>query len=420
MNGADETGRLARALLWALALCVLSAVAWACLGEVDVVAVAPGRVVAVGHTKTVQAPEAAVVRAIRVADGDAVRAGQVLVELDATAPRAELARLADERLQLAADTARLRALLAAAHDVHDAPAPPRDESVRRRYARERREYLAALAGLDAERREAGSAVAASAARVAELAGGLPLVTEEAEAHRQLMNRGVVPRVHWLAVERERIAVAQRLAAARAERDGHAARSQALAARRARLVAEYGARWTAELAAAGLRLAAVDEAAAKAARRLELATVVAPVAGRVQQLALHGAGAVVAAAQPLLRVVPDAAAVEIEVLVANRDIGFVREGQRVAVKVDTFDFTRYGTLTGRVASLSRDAVDDERHGPSFAARVALEADALDADGQRLTLGPGMLVSAEFALGRRRIVEFLLSPLVRRGLESGREP
>lgn len=416
MNGADDTGRPARALLWALALCVFSALAWACIGEVDVVAVAPGRVVAVGHTKTVQAPEAAVVRAIRVADGDAVRAGQVLVELDATAPRAELARLADERLQLAADAARLRALLAASRDV---PAPPRDESVRRRYARERREYLAALAGLDAERREAASAVVASAARVAELAAGLPLVTEEAEAHRQLMDRGVVPRVHWLAVERERIAVAQRLAAARAERDGHAAHSQVLAARRARLVAEYGARWAAELAATGLRLAAVDEASAKAARRLQLATVVAPVAGRVQQLALHGAGAVVAAAQPLLRVVPDAAAVEIEVLVANRDIGFVREGQRVAVKVDTFDFTRYGTLTGRVASLSRDAVDDERRGLSFAARVALEADALDADGQRLTLGPGMLVSAEFALGRRRIVEFLLSPLVRRGLESGRE-
>jgi hemolysin D len=416
MNDVDDTGRPARALLWALALCVLSAVAWACLGEVDVVAVAPGRVVAVGHTKTVQAPEAAVVRVIRVADGDAVRAGQVLVELDATAPRAELARLADERLQLAADAARLRALLAAAHD---GPAPPLDDSVRRRYARERREYLAALAGLDAERREAGSAVAASAARVAELAAGLPLVTEEAEAHRQLMDRGVVPRVHWLAVERERIAIVQRLAAARAERDGHAARRHALAARRARLVAEYGARWAAELAATGLRLAAVDEAAAKAARRLELATVVAPVAGRVQQLALHGAGAVVAAAQPLMRVVPDAAAVEIEALVANRDIGFVREGQRVAVKVDTFDFTRYGTLSGRVASLSRDAVDDERLGPSFAARVALEADALDADGQRLVLGPGMLVSAEFALGRRRVVEFLLSPLVRRGLESGRE-
>lgn len=419
MRPIEDRPRPARALLWALVLCVAVAIAWAWLGEVDVVAVAPGRVIAVGHTKTVQAPEAAVVTTIRVADGDAVASGEVLVELDAAEPRAEHVRQLAEIARLDADAARLGALLAMANGGEAASPPALPAAARRRLAEERREYRAAFEALDAERRDVDAAVTAGAAHLAELTRSLPLVNEEAEAHRTLMSRGVVPRVRWLAVERERIAHESRLAAARAEQAGRRARRRALAARRARLAAEYGARWAGELAGVQAARAAAREAATKAARRIELATVRAPVAGRVQQLAVHTEGGVVAAGQPLLRLVPAASAIEIEVQVANRDIGFVREGQRVAVKVDTFDFIRYGVLDGRVLGISRDAVDDPRLGPYFPARVVLDADALLIDGQRLAAGPGMQVVAEFALGRRRVIDFLLGPIARRARESGRE-
>ncbi len=234
-----------------------------------------------------------------------------------------------------------------------------------------------------------------------------------------MGRGVVPRVRWLAVERERITVRQQLAAQREERVAQAANIDALQERRRLLAAQYAARWTAELAEVETRLAGLREEAAKAVRRVELATLSAPIAGRVQQLAVHTEGGVVTAAQPLLRIVPDDAMLEVEARVLNRDIGFVREGQHAVIKVDAYDFTRYGTLGGRLASLAREAVADEALGPCYLAHIVLDSPLLTVDGRRVRLSPGMQVTAEFKFGRRRVIEFLLSPLVRYREESARE-
>jgi hemolysin D len=411
----------ARLLLWALALGVTAALAWACIGRVDVVGIAPGQVVVVGRTKTVQAPEHAVVAAIRVGEGQRVDAGQVLVEFDDTAASADGARLAAEVASLASDRVRLRGLVALAGGRRDAPGTGDALSghSRGRYAQQRLEYRAALAGIDAELRAARASRASLDARIAQLAATLPLVAEEAEAHRQLMGRGVVPRVRWLAIERERITVRQQLAAQRAERAAQAAHIDTLRERRRLLAAQYATRWAAELAGVETRLAGAREEAAKAARRIALSTLVAPIAGRVQQLAMHTEGGVVTAAQPLLRIVPDDAVVEVEARVLNRDIGFVREGQRVVVKVDSFNFTRYGTLGGRLARLSRDAVADEALGPCYLAHIALDSPLLTVDGSKVGLSPGMQVTAEFRLGRRRVIDFLLSPLVRYRAEAARE-
>ncbi len=408
----------ARLLLWTLVLGVVAALAWACVGKVDVVSVAPGRVVVVGRTKTVQAPAHAVIAAIRVEEGQRVEAGQVLVEFDRTAASADRARLAAELAALASDRLRLRDLVALAQGRDERPGA--GGAARGRYAQQRREYLAALAGVAAELRAARATRASLDARIEQLAATLPLVAEEAEAHRQLVGRGVVPRVRWLAVERERITVRQQLAAQREERAAQAAHLETLRARRRQLDAQYAARWATELAEVETRLASLREEAAKAAHRLELSTLVAPIAGRVQQLAIHTAGGVVTAAEALLRIVPDDAAIEVEARVLNRDVGFVREGQLAVVKVDAFNFTRYGTLAGRLVRLSRDAMADEALGPCYLAHVALDSPWLRVEGRTRSLAPGMQVSVEFRLGRRRVIDFLLSPLVRYREESAREP
>jgi len=372
----------------------------------------------VGRTKTVQAPTHAVVASIHVEEGQRVHAGQTLLEFDRTLARADAAQLAAQRAALESDRVRLRDLLALARGGDERSVA--DGEPHGRYAEQRREYRAALAGIAAELRAAHATRASLDARIEQLAGTLPLVAEEAEAHRRLMGRGVVPRVRWLAVERERITVRQQLAAQREERAAQAAHIGTLRERQRLLAAQYATRWATELAEVDTRLAGVREEAAKAAHRLEQSTLVAPVAGRVQQLAVHTAGGVVTAAQPLLRIVPDDAAIEVEARVLNRDIGFVREGQSAVVKVDAFNFTRYGTLAGRLVRLSRDAVVDEALGPCYLAHIALDRPVLAFDGRTFSLAPGMQVSVEFRLGRRRVIDFLLSPLVRYREESAREP
>lgn len=145
----------------------------------------------------------------------------------------------------------------------------------------------------------------------------------------------------------------------------------------------------------------------------------PVNGVVQQLAVHTTGGVVTAAQPLLAVVPDDGAIEVEARLANRDSGFVQAGQAAVVKVETFAFTRYGTLPGEVVSVSRDAVPDEQQGWVYSVRIRLHHTQMEVDGRRVTLSPGMAVSAEVLTGTRRVISYFLSPLMQHAQESLRE-
>ena len=169
---------------------------------------------------------------------------------------------------------------------------------------------------------------------------------------------------------------------------------------------------------------------------------APVDGTVQQLAVHTVGGVVTPAQALIVVVPADSRLEIEAMVSNRDIGFVKAGQSAEIKVDTFNYTRYGLLRGKVESLSADAVTRDKredksnapHGldkdaaaandsgsrePVYSARVSLEKTTMIIDDKPIDLSPGMAVTVEIKTGSRRIIRFLLSPLLRYGHESLRE-
>lgn len=146
---------------------------------------------------------------------------------------------------------------------------------------------------------------------------------------------------------------------------------------------------------------------------------APVSGTVQQLAIHTVGGVVTPAQALLAVVPSEEALEVEAAMLNKDIGFVRPGQRVAVKVESFPYTRYGYLDGTVESVSHDAAQDEKMGLVFPARVKLAAATLVIDGVKVKLSPGMALSVEIKTGKRRVIDYLLSPLQQRRDESLQE-
>ena len=146
---------------------------------------------------------------------------------------------------------------------------------------------------------------------------------------------------------------------------------------------------------------------------------APSAGVVQQLQVTTIGAVVRPADPLLVIVPEGTRLVVEANVLNRDAGFVREGQEVRVKLEAFPFTRYGVVQGNLTFLSRDAIEDENLGLVFPARVELSQQSITVGSRGRPLTAGMAVTAEIKTGRRRIIEFLLSPIARRAEEAGRE-
>lgn len=169
----------------------------------------------------------------------------------------------------------------------------------------------------------------------------------------------------------------------------------------------------------LQVANLQQESIKAQQGLKQQSITAPIDGQVQQLAIHTVGGVVTPAQVLMLIVPRQSQLEVEAMVLNKDIGFVEEGQRVAIKIDTFNFTKYGMLEGEIINLSDDAIQDENLGLVYSIRVRLDQDKLQVENKWVRLSPGMSVTAEIKTGHRRLIEYFLSPLLRYRQESIRE-
>ena len=161
---------------------------------------------------------------------------------------------------------------------------------------------------------------------------------------------------------------------------------------------------------------MEQEQVKADKRLALQRLTAPVAGRVHRLAVHTVGGVVTPAQELMHIVPEQGAVEVEAWVANRDIGFVHEGQPAKIKVETFPFTKYGTIAGTVRTVSSDATPDKTLGLVYEAKVTMQKAVMQVQDKLVNLSPGMAVTVEINMGQRRLIEFLLSPLLKYKEES----
>ncbi|AON55122.1 hemolysin secretion-related transmembrane protein [Herbaspirillum seropedicae] len=149
---------------------------------------------------------------------------------------------------------------------------------------------------------------------------------------------------------------------------------------------------------------------------KLLKLVAPVTGTVQQLTVHTIGGVVPAAQPLMQIVPQDSQIEVEAMLENKDVGFVEIGQVAEVKIDAFDYTKYGTLPARVVHISRDAIQDEKKGLLYSARIVLDQSSLIVDGRKVQLSAGMAANVEIKTGNRRVIEYALSPLIRHQKEA----
>jgi len=406
-----------RILLWSIAGLCVAAVTWATVGEVDIVAVAPGRVVPSGHNKVVQPLELGRVRAIRVRDGDRVKAGDPLIELDPQAAAADVERLAHERALADRDADRLRRLLALhAADADDSAIAGETEAL---LAARWREQLARQASLQRERERRQAELDTARQELGKLDALLPFLERRARDQKTLADRKLVAEQQYRDAELQRVETREEIGVQEQRvRVGEAA-LLAIDAALAQARAEFSRLVSEELDEALRRGAALGQELVKAETRLRAHTLVAPIDGVAQQRAVHSIGAVVTPAQTLLVVVPEAADVEIEALVANKDAGFVRAGQHAEIKLDAYPFTRYGTVAGTVHSLSRDAVADERHGLAFKASVRVPRPFLEAAGTRLPLGPGMATTVEIKTGSRRLIEYVLSPLLRYRAEALRE-
>jgi hemolysin D len=409
-----------RRLAWGLMVLFVLAILWASLGKIDIVAVAPGRIIVSERTKVIQPLEASVVKRVLVKDGDRVHAGQVLVELDPTVASADKASVQEQLATAQSEQQRTTALLQA---LGTGTAPrlnaPAEAATQAQLQSEWQDISAQVARLDAEAARHQAEMATVQASIAKLQATLPLARAREDDFKRLVDQGYMSSHATQDRTRERIELEQDLATQRARLQEAASTLRESAQTKAALKAETIRQLSDRRAQATTQALQLQAELSKASQRERLTQLTAPVDGVIQQLAIHSVGGVVTSAQPLMIVVPEQAQVTAEVSISNQDIGFVNAGQLAEVKLETFPYTRYGTVDATVDIVTADAVTDEKRGSYYPAVLTLSQNTMDVDGKRVPLSPGMNITAEIKTGQRRVIEFLLSPVQRAGSESIRE-
>ncbi len=423
------------------------ALLWAMFGSVDIIATAPGKIVSAGRTKIIQPLESGVVHAIHVQDGQHVKTGDVLIEIDTTVSAAERDRLQSDHMQAMLDVARLKAALNLDADPLTSFIAPKGATetqteLQKSYLHNQVDEIhAKLSGLDNQIKQNEGNRDSVASTITKLTESIPYLEQRATARETLAKKGYGSKLDYLTTQQDLVEHQQELKVQQgklAEAEGQLA---ALQEQRKQAEDEYKHTNLKDLSEAEQKEASTDAQLTQASEKYRLQTLTAPVDGTVQQLAVHTEGGVVTPAQVLMSIVPTDSPLEIEAMVSNRDIGFVRDGQTAEIKIDTFNFTKYGLMHGQVQSVSHDSIqrekpadksDSQRHTGDesdtseptgqelvYSARITLNQTQMQIDDRLVDLEPGMAVTAEIKTGSRHVIEYLLSPLLRHKQQALRE-
>ncbi len=421
-----------RPVLWLLLCLLATLLVWACLARIDVAAMAPGKVLPEGKAKLLHATEIALVRAIHVRDGQRVKTGELMLELDNTINLAEHKAVMQKLIQLRLEMERLQATLEDRDPVFDVPGalPESLQAQRSLFTAQRLAHQARAAEAVRNRQHRLMQETAATALIAKLEANLASAQERVDRVRPYAGESI-SHFEYLRLQDNAASLASELASQRAA--AKAARQEHLAAQQRLqfLEAEHRSSLLAQVQEKQALMVAAQSDQARIEQLMAQKVLRAPVDGQVQSISVNTLGGVVMPGQVIATIVPDNMPLMIEATLSNEDAGFVRVGQHVDIKVDAFPYQQYGSLSGEVTWISPDAEFRAPGGldPAMTAKGA-DMSALPLKGSlvyRLHIKPdtttlmrnglphpvsvGMSVQADIVTDRRRVIDFLLGPIIK---------
>lgn len=411
-------------VVWLVTLLLVVALAWSYFGRIDIVAVANGKISTEGSTKIIQPAVSGVVTNINVHEGQRVKKGETLLALDKTTAEKDVAT-ANQSLNAArVERDILRRLAVGGNTdeiINNADLPDDTKAMLR-------QFTSSQTALSAARQQAVNGTISNYQQQLQFnqqaknqleTNAQNLKNRKAEIEKQLPNANPVDKLH---LQNELSNIDQRITSADSAVLGQ---NQQLLQSQSALTqaqnqsqtqtAETNSAFNNQIITAEKRIIELENNLVKAKQILAQTTITAPVDGTVLSLTVKTIGGVVNAGQQLAQIVPEKVPLYVDAALDNQDIGFVKPGQRVVVKVATYPFQRYGYLEGTVENISPDAIQDDKKGLIYKAKIKLNDDKSSKQNQ-LKLLPGMSVSAEITTGQRRIIEFFLDPLMTKADES----
>ncbi|MFT6101809.1 MAG: hemolysin D [Gammaproteobacteria bacterium] len=438
---------LARWLMWSLIALLVLGTIWACVGQVNIVASAEGKIIPSSRVKQIQPLEKAVVKKILVKEGQYVAQGEALIELDNTLTSSDQTSMTTEVDTMQRNLAVSNAFIALLtqppekkktlrfsdmqlQNIPTSTVIPAQAGI---YTATQngnglykqllwqlwQQYWSQKLSLKNNLQKAVAEQAGTRAQIIKLQQTLPIITRRAEKVKALYQKNYASEDEYLALEQERIETTQDLATEKQRLLQLQAAANETKQQANTFTAQTQTEHLTKITDYQRQLATMTEELIKAKDLNAKQILYAPVAGRVQELAANTIGGVVTEAQQLMLIVPDQEQLEVEVFLENKDIGFVHEGMTAEIKIHTFPFTKYGIIDGEVITVSDDATVDEKRGLIYGMRLLMKKNTLFVEGKEVKLIPGMAVTAEMQTGHRRIIEFFLAPLLRYKKEGLRE-
>ncbi|WP_162814018.1 HlyD family type I secretion periplasmic adaptor subunit [Vibrio tetraodonis] len=406
-----------------LSMGVIAVLVWAYWGKLDVQATASGRLVVSGRSQVIQSYEQSRIIKIHIKNGQRVKAGDSLITLDTLGVNQDVNRLITQSEFKTNELIRYNALMDEkkldASSMFIALPTKQQDLVKENYLSEKREYNATIASIDAEMQVNTTSQAARQSDINVLIRLIENISQRLEASKKLNQAKVIGDIEYLRQEKELLEAQRQVNQQRADLKVLKSQHLRLEERLSGFKAQKHREWMEKRRQAKLQLAALNQELSKVREREQLEIIRSPVDGTVQELSVYTIGAVLQPAQNLMVIVPDKGVQIAEVQVLNKDVGFIYPGQCVTVKVDAFPYTRYGTIDAELLSVSRDSTIDNEHGLVFPAQIRLDKSVIDIGGQIIELIPGMSVVAEIKTDKRRVIDYILSPIREYQAEALRE-
>ncbi len=398
-----------RLVLWTIVLLLIAGGIWAFVGEVDEVAVANGKVIPVGKVKIVQSQNKGAIKEILIKEGDYVEEGQPLLILDTTKTQADVDGLRKQVAYYAMTVDRLQC------EMSDEPFIPPDDSEDldqkdiaaqvQLYESRRRKLEADQAKNEAAIEQETAAIQSAEAQREKYLSMLAVAEEKESRLEELYASDAVSYFQLLEARATTVDYRKTSEALEQEIVKEQGKLAEAVDMKATTDTTYRQETMTQLVEAKKQLNSYEEELKKATETNAQSTITAPTSGRINQLGVHTVGGVVSEGQSLMMVVPEDTVMEIEAYADNKDIGFIEKGQEAEVKVQTFNFQKFGMVKAEVSEISPDAIED-RQDPEKNNKFRLYLQVKDAHD--ITVSPGMNVTAEIKIKKKRIIDFFLDP------------
>lgn len=413
-----------RVLAGTLTTIVVGTIGWAYLSKIDEVAVAQGEIIPTSQIRPVRALEGGVISEIKVKEGDRVKQGDVLIEQDPALSKTEVDRIQQNVALVRQDVARLEA---ESKGNSSSGSAIQDQLIASRL----REFDTRQAAANADTQRQVAVIGEARAKLVRLQENLSSAkatlvnaVERESSLRQLVEQeGAVPRFDYLQAKDQlteaqnqisslgQDIVAQQQSVQQAEQSYTGAQQSAN-----RLSSERQSEILTQMNQRRQDLTELEGQLKQAQVKAKGQVIVAPIAGKIYNIQTSLAERTISPGQDLLSILPDSHDLLVEAKVLNRDIGFIKEGMRVKVKVATFPFQEFGTIDGEVVKLTPNATLDKDLGLVYTVRVMLKRKTINVEGKDVELTPGMAVTAEVVTRKRSILTFMLEPITRRFSEA----